>query len=133
MRRNRGAQDEPAQGGEDPVPAGRAMLYGLANLAYFLGYSTFNTYVLLFYTEERHVPAHVIGRAWLVFGIWNTVNDFLCGWLSDRVPQRLGSRSFPVLLLSVPIGISFHHALEPALRTGRRRAGGVFPDPHQSL
>jgi Na+/melibiose symporter-like transporter len=89
------------------MPWKRSLLYGLANLAYFLGYSTFNSYALFFYTDHLRAPADLIGRAWLLFGIWNTVNDLLCGWLSDRIPARLGRRTFPLLALSLPVGVSF--------------------------
>ena len=88
------------------MPLKRSLLYGLANLAYFLGYSTFNSYALFFYTDHLHASAALIGRAWLLFGIWNTANDLLCGWLSDRIPGHR-RRTLPILVLSIPVGVSF--------------------------
>src|SRR5687768_1387165 len=105
------------------MPLKRALLYGLANLAYFLGYSTFNSYGLFFYTDHLRAPAEAIGRAWFVFGIWNTANDLLCGWLSDRIPARLGRRTLPIRVLSIPVGVSFALAWTPI---GPHGSGTLF-------
>ena len=91
----------------------RSLLYGLANLSYFLGYSTFNTYVLFFYTDHLQMSVRLISRGWFLFGFWNTINDLLFGWLADRVPSRLGRRTFFILIFSIPVGLSFFLTWSP--------------------
>lgn len=82
-------------------------LYSLANLANSLSYTTVNSYIIFFYTDVLHAPARLIGQAWFVYGIWNTVNDLLVGWLSDRIPARLGRRVFLMLVFSLPVGLAY--------------------------
>lgn len=82
-------------------------LYSLANLANSLSYTTVNSYIIFFYTDILHAPARLIGQAWFAYGIWNTINDLMIGWLSDRIPARLGRRVFLMLVFSLPVGISF--------------------------
>ncbi len=104
------------------------MLYGLANLAYFLGYSAFNTYVLFFYTEHLRLSPVAVGRAWFLFGIWNTVNDLVMGWLSDRAAARRG-RTFFLILFAVPLGLAFALVWSPpgfVLRGGTTVAIAYF-------
>lgn len=82
-------------------------LYSLANLANSLSYTTVNSYVIFFYIDVLHAPARLIGQAWFAYGIWNTVNDLLLGWLVDRIPAKLGRRAFFILIFSLPVGLAF--------------------------
>lgn len=88
-------------------------LYSLANLANSLASTTVSSYAIFFYTDALHVPARLIGQAWFVFGIWNTVNDLLFGWISDRIPARLGRRVFLMLLFALPVGIAYFFLWTP--------------------
>lgn len=98
-------------------------LYSLGNLAGSLAYTTVNTYIIFFYTDIVHISARLIGQIWFIFGIWNTVNDLLLGWLSDRVPARLGRRLFLMLVFAVPVGIAYFFLWNPPL--GLRQYGDL--------
>lgn len=82
-------------------------LYSLANLANSLSYTTFNSYAIFFYSDVLQAPARLIGQAWFAYGVWNTINDLIIGWFSDRVPSRLGRRVFLMLVFALPVGLAY--------------------------
>jgi GPH family glycoside/pentoside/hexuronide:cation symporter len=45
-----------------------------------------------YFTEIRGLSMQLTGIVWLLFGIWNAINDPLFGWISDRTKSRLGRR-----------------------------------------
>jgi GPH family glycoside/pentoside/hexuronide:cation symporter len=91
-----------------------SFLYSLANFANFLGYTTFSTFVIFFYTTHVGASPNQIGRAWFIFGIWNTLNDFLFGYFSDKLPEK-GRRTLPILVAAIPTGIAFYLIWDPPL------------------
>jgi GPH family glycoside/pentoside/hexuronide:cation symporter len=63
---------------------GSAGNLALSNLAY--GSITY------FYNTKIGLSGELIGIAWLIFGIWNALNDPLFGWLTDNTRSALGRR-----------------------------------------
>ena len=55
-----------------------------------------------YFTELRGLSMKWTGLAWLLFGIWNAVNDPLFGWISDRTQSRLGRR-LPYIRYGAPL------------------------------
>jgi len=57
-------------------------------LSYSLGYvisGSFGTGILFYYFEvEIGLPVALLGIAFIIFAIWNMVNDPLAGYLTDR-------------------------------------------------
>jgi len=50
------------------------------------------TYVVFYYVDVLHVPIELIGIAMVMYGVWNSINDLLFGYLSDRTSTRWGRR-----------------------------------------
>jgi GPH family glycoside/pentoside/hexuronide:cation symporter len=71
-----------------------------------------NTFVVsvglsYYFTSFRGLEAGLAATAWLIFAIWNAVNDPLFGYLSDRTKSPLGRR-IPYIRYGAPlIGLSF--------------------------
>jgi GPH family glycoside/pentoside/hexuronide:cation symporter len=71
-----------------------------------------NTFVVsigltYYFTSFRGMDAGLAATAWLLFGIWNAVNDPLFGYISDRTRHTLGRR-IPYIRFGAPmIGLSF--------------------------
>jgi len=71
-----------------------------------------NTFVVsvglsYYFTSFRGMEAGLAATAWLIFAIWNAVNDPLFGYLSDRTKSPLGRR-IPYIRYGAPlIGLSF--------------------------
>ena len=55
-----------------------------------------------YFTELRGLSLQWTGIAWLLFGIWNAINDPLFGWISDRTHSSLGRR-LPYIRYGAPL------------------------------
>jgi GPH family glycoside/pentoside/hexuronide:cation symporter len=71
-------------------------------LVYFMG-GEFNAYVFYYYEVEIGLPVAFLGLAFVIFAVWNMVNDPLVGYLTDRPfrwTKKLGWR-FPWILIAI--------------------------------
>ena len=55
-----------------------------------------------YFTRWRGLGPGLAGLVWLLFGIWNAVNDPLFGYISDRTQNKLGRR-IPYIRYGAPI------------------------------
>jgi GPH family glycoside/pentoside/hexuronide:cation symporter len=55
-----------------------------------------------YFTRLRGLSLELSGLVWLIFGIWNAVNDPLFGYISDRTKSGLGRR-LPYIRYGAPI------------------------------
>lgn len=71
-----------------------------------------NTFVVsvgltYYFTSFRGMNAELAATVWLLFGIWNAINDPLFGYISDRTKNKLGRR-IPYIRYGAPmIGLAF--------------------------
>jgi len=71
-----------------------------------------NTFVVsvgltYYFTSFRGMDAALAATVWLLFGIWNALNDPLFGYISDRTKSKLGRR-IPYIRYGAPIiGLAF--------------------------
>jgi glycoside/pentoside/hexuronide:cation symporter, GPH family len=57
-----------------------------------------------YFTELRGLSLQLTGIVWLIFGIWNAINDPLFGYISDRTKTKIGRR-IPYIRYGAPIFI----------------------------
>lgn len=50
------------------------------------------TSVSFFYTDKLFADAKMIGWAWIIFMVWNTINDPIFGYITDNTRNKLGRR-----------------------------------------
>ncbi|MFZ6018995.1 MAG: MFS transporter, partial [Chloroflexota bacterium] len=55
-----------------------------------------------YFTRVRGLDPNLAGLVWLLFGIWNAINDPLFGFISDRTKSKLGRRR-PYIRYGAPI------------------------------
>ena len=55
-----------------------------------------------YFTELRGLDLKLAGYVWLLFGIWNAINDPIFGYISDRTQSKLGRR-VPYIRYGAPI------------------------------
>jgi len=55
-----------------------------------------------YFVNLRGLSTYYTGIVWLLFGIWNAVNDPLFGYISDRTKSKLGRR-IPYIRFGTPI------------------------------
>ena len=71
-----------------------------------------NTFVVsigltYYFTSYRGLDAKLAATVWIIFGIWNAINDPLFGFISDRTKSELGRR-IPYIRYGAPIfGLAF--------------------------
>lgn len=94
----------------------RPLLYSSGNFAASLIGSVFSTYVMFFYVDVLKVPAHLIGLAMGIYGIWNAINDPLLGQISDRTRSKWGRRIPYILFGLVPFILFFTLVWTPPLK-----------------
>ena len=71
-------------------------------LVYFMG-GFFNSWVFYYYEVEIGLPVVLLGLAFVIFAVWNMINDPLVGYLTDRPfkwSKKYGFRA-PWMILGV--------------------------------
>ncbi len=79
-------------------------------LVFFMG-RQFNTYVFYYYNVEVGLPLVLLGLAFVIFAIWNAINDPLVGYLTDRPfkwTRKLGMRFPWILIGAIPFLICYY-------------------------
>lgn len=84
------------------------LLYGVGSVGVALSYQAFSTYIQFLYIDTLGVRAAWIGVVWAIYGIWNSINDPLSGYLSDRTRTRWGRRLPWMYGALLPLVITFY-------------------------
>lgn len=77
--------------------------FGMGSFAQWFINSASNTWVLSFYFVAVGLDIKLIMLAFILWTIWNAINDPLIGYLSDRTRTRIGRRKPFIILGSIPI------------------------------
>ena len=77
---------------EEKLPVSQKVNYSLANMSLNTLNGIIMTGMTFFYTELLHLDPTRAGIVWLIFGIWNAINDPILGTLQDRTKSKKGRR-----------------------------------------
>ncbi|MBN2154557.1 MAG: MFS transporter [Candidatus Lokiarchaeota archaeon] len=93
---------------EEKLPAIRKIAYGVAYIGNLsLSQIALGGAVTFFYNIKMGLEPYWTGLAWIIFAIWNALNDPILGILEDRTKSRWGRR-VPYLRFGAPFyAISF--------------------------
>ncbi|MEL6164717.1 MAG: MFS transporter, partial [Cyanobacteria bacterium J06628_3] len=81
--------------------------YGAGELGGAIPNNILVFFVLFFFTNVAGLNASLAGSLILVGKAWDSINDPLIGWLSDKTRSRLGRRYPWMLIGAVPLAICF--------------------------
>ncbi len=81
--------------------------YGFGNLGVALIYHIIGTFLIYFYVDEIRLDPALVGLGFsIAYGIWNSINDPIAGYISDRTRTRWGRR-IPYVLFCTPLMVLF--------------------------
>lgn len=85
---------------------GTKLSYATGNIGLQMLIAAMNFMLMIFYTDVALVAPAVAGAALLVGKVWDTVNDPLFGWVTDRTRSRHGRHRVYLIYGAVPLGIA---------------------------
>ncbi len=94
-------------GENEKIPLKVNMIYGLGNLGTTLFTGIFDGAIVKYYTDKVFLQPIYIGIAFLIFAIWNALNDPIFGHMSDKTRTKIGRRIPYLRVISFVFGISF--------------------------
>lgn len=105
-----------------PIPTKIKLAFG--HFGFNLSSGLFAAYLMNFYIKIIKLDFLLWGLAWILYFAWNSINDPLVGYLSDRTRTKYGRR-IPWLMASVPmltlgfIFMFFPPILDPTLQSSQ--------------
>ncbi|KQO26497.1 symporter [Acidovorax sp. Leaf76] len=89
-----------------PLTLGTKLSYAVGNIGLQMLVAAMNFMLMIFYTDVALVAPAVAGAALLVGKVWDTVNDPLFGWVTDRTRSRWGRHRVYLIYGAIPLGIA---------------------------
>ena len=83
------------------------LLYSLGAVPSALPYNMIAASVLLFYETVVLLDPILFGIIWILYGIWNAINDPLVGYIMDKVRLKKGRRIPYIIYGTIPFTIGF--------------------------
>jgi len=85
---------------------GTKLSYAVGNVGLQMLIAAMSFLLMIFYTDVALVPPAIAGAALLVGKVWDTVNDPLFGWMTDRTRSRHGRHRVYLIYGALPLAIA---------------------------
>ncbi|MFX1531807.1 MAG: MFS transporter [Promethearchaeota archaeon] len=83
----------------------KAASYSTGQIADQAAYQTFTFLVFTFYYAVIQLNITLITIGFIIWAIWNSLNDPMLGYLSDRTHTRFGRRLPYIMIAFIPLGV----------------------------
>lgn len=83
------------------------LLYSLGAIPSSLPYQIIGSYIVLFYEVTLGLDPFLFGVLWVIYGVWNAINDPLVGYLMDKKVTKWGRRVPYIVVGTIPFTIGF--------------------------
>ncbi|TFF89615.1 MAG: hypothetical protein EU548_07195, partial [Promethearchaeota archaeon] len=92
---------------QEKVPFKEKMLFGISAIPDHVTYQGFSLLVFTYYFSVIELK-NLVWIGFIIWSIWNMINDPLLGALSDRtkIKGKLGKRRFFMIISVVPLALS---------------------------
>jgi len=84
------------------IPTSTKIKFAIGNFGFNLSAGLQAAWLLNVWIKVFHIHPFAWGLAWILYFLWNSINDPLIGWLSDKTRTKYGRR-MPWLMLSAPL------------------------------
>ncbi|MFX1449595.1 MAG: MFS transporter [Promethearchaeota archaeon] len=84
---------------------GNKLAYGLGNITDMVAYQTFTLLIFVFYYSVVGLDAFELMIGFVIWSIWNSINDPILGLISDKTNVQMGRRKFWIIIALVPISL----------------------------
>jgi len=85
----------------------RKLAYSIGAVPSALPYNAIASYFLMYYELVLGLSIEYFTLLWIIYSVWNAINDPLAGYIMDRTRTRWGRRIPHILLWGIPLGITF--------------------------
>ncbi|MFX1488214.1 MAG: MFS transporter [Promethearchaeota archaeon] len=96
----------------------RAASYATGQIADQGAYQTFTFLVFTFYYTVVQINITLITIGFIIWAIWNSFNDPILGFLSDRTHTKFGRRLPYIMIAIIPLGLVLFFLFSPSLFIG---------------
>jgi len=83
----------------------KAASYSTGQIADQAAYQTFTFLVFTFYYTVIKLRIEFITIGFIIWAVWNSLNDPMLGYLSDRTHTRFGRRLPYIMIAFIPLGV----------------------------
>jgi GPH family glycoside/pentoside/hexuronide:cation symporter len=90
---------------ERDMPLRNKVFFSLGEVGDNVAYQTFTFLVFVYYYAVIKLPVEWISIGFIIWAVWNAVNDNLIGILSDRTKTRFGRRVPWMMAATVPLAV----------------------------
>ncbi len=83
------------------------LFYSLGAIPSALPYNMISGSILLFYETIVLLEPYLFGIVWILYGIWNAINDPLIGYFMDKIHLKKGRRIPYIIYGTIPLTLGF--------------------------